>query len=474
MLSGSSIVELQLVSGVLEVAGELLDAVQPHTFHLRAGEGPLASMIIYTLEGGVVSVRSKVPVTISRNASGSVAQLCGFCSPLLNQHFSSSLRFLVIGRKGSGKTHTAHTLCNLIHRSSLERGAHMRTFLVDLNPSNALFAPGAVSSRDVTGSALTLGQTAHPLRSSLTLNFFHGSTQCPSTPQEEQTFMHFAEQCVETTSLWADETVGDENHRGACHLVVDAPAPCGEVRELLFFKNLIKVVQPTHVIVLTDSNSSTEKQEASHENPEDSEASQWGRFLQEDTERMMPDCEFLFLAPLPTKTVTDHRDSDEKKRIAALLVEYFIGSPSTCSLGCSKVVLPVSALQFVSLDYSAESLSVKAVKCDASRITENTAKHGPLVCSLSHAEIMDEVPLAPSAGLFVLVHLDEEADEVVLLIPANGAAPLVRRFAVLPVSRAENPVTTLTEEEEAAMTTRWDEGLSLSHAHLALVEASSV
>lgn len=491
LLTGSGLVRLELVSGVIEVAGVMLEAGRNYPFILRSADAP--SLLVYTLEGGVVKMESERNLDMSKGPTG-----VGELYRLINQPWSPSepLRLLVVGRTGVGKSHTAATLCHLIQRLRKEQGIHRRTFLVDLNPgNNALYAPGCVSSREVSDSPLWLGQTAGPTQTPLTLSFFCGTTAPPSTIEGSHAFLHFAEQCVESTTGWIEElmspTAGasssmENSYADHYALVMDVTSPSGQVRAVPFYKQLIQVVHPTHVIFVTDEmkpgfdndeDEGWEEAEAEERNTTDAFAQaeraassaslnpyrfalnctaaaftpRWVQTIIEDLQNSAPECRCVRIRPTQTPRVSLQPTA---LQTATLLRQYFIGSPSV-PLGCTKVSLSTQSIQFAELRYDPDTLGVTAHASPPPR-----GSWARLMCSISHAEIIEEVPLAPTAGLVLLTQVDEESDEVALLIPASRHTLLPRRFIVLP---------TLTE-----INNKRDDGLMLSAAHLALMEESSV
>eukprot|EP00796_Vickermania_ingenoplastis_P008158 gene8158-5687_t len=456
VLLGSGAVALELASGVLEVSGVVLEAGQTYTFYLAPPAVP--SMVCYTLEGGSLSLRSESPVRAFQGAAGA-----GELHQLARRPTTDHFRVLVLGRPGVGKTHAAHTLCNLLYRVAKESGAApRRTFLVDLNTaSNALYAPGCVSSRDVSGSTLWLGQTAPPSHTGLTLNFFGGTAKRPSNMEEGLALLYMAKQCVDTTALWVEELQPQQPRRYT--MVLDAPSPTGDLKALTFYKQLVQVVRPTHVVLVTDEvkpgsweldeeeSGESDRDGEEEEKPSDEEQEEvrraaqqadatsfsprWAQSLMEDVRRSMPDCAFVRMRPV-LQTEGSYRSPAAV--VPHLLQQYFAGAPSF-PLGCSKVVLPPSALQFVELRYDPDA---QAVMAHPSAPPQCSWRH--LLCSVSHAEMLEEVPLAPTAGLLLIVHVDEEMDEMILIIPASATEPLRRRFIVLPSMVAAD-----TSEEES-------------------------
>lgn len=570
-ISGTGSISIELMSGVMEIAGMALEARKPYTFYLRQTEMP--SFLCYTLEGGSMEVKSERPLELRRGPT-SVAELHRFA----RRHFSPTdpLRVVVIGRPGVGKTHTASTLCNLLQRVRRERGTQRRTFLVDLNPaSNLLFAPGCMSSREVTEKVpMWLGHGAHPACALPTLSFFCGTTARPSNAVESLVMAHFSEQCMESTAGWVEGEVlqGDGKEgsgatlagiAGLYGLVVDTPCPQGGLLAVTYYKQLVQALQPTHVVVVTDElpsgsgsvlddDEDDDDEEEEKDNKEDeshhryrretatahpledggerghssstSFTPRWARILMEDLTRAMPGLSFIRIHPVtkPITPASHTSDGGVPKAISAvpsssssslsvaaagsrgitttqnqerlltmrLLQRYFIGGALYPMLACSKVVIPSSSVQFVELRYNPDIRGVTAYPTEPPH-----AGWTRLVCSLSHAEMLEEVPLAPTAGLLIITHVDEQADELAMLIPASGTDPLPRRFIVLPsfvsssssspASSSSLPVMNLNdnnnneeEEEEAkrGATSRQqrDEGLRITPAVLALVEESSV
>lgn len=390
-ITGSGSVVVMLLSGVVDITGVVLTANQPYTFYL----GPLRRLVLYTLEGGSASITSDYALDLHKGVTGAAAVVQFVRRTLLPLARS---KVLVIGSAQSGKTLSAHSVANLLvrHRSDVESKSN-KVFLMDLNAeSNALYGPGCLSVVPVTELPLWLGNTAHP--SMLPLSLYTASAARPDG-KAVSTFLHFVEQLHDTAVAYMEEVVS-AGHSG--HIVMDAPSPQADLKEGVFYKKLIELTRPTHVLIVGSRDDASDT---------------WSTFLQEDVQRVLPDCEFSFLKPV-NRPVPQPPQSE-------LLLEYFVGTPYA-PLGCSKVVVPVQALQVV--EYLATKSSSTGLEVRKTALNEGLRA---TVCAVSHAEMAEEVPLAPAMGLAVIAHVDEEHEEVVLLIPASEE-PLQRRFLVVP------------------------------------------
>ncbi|EKF28410.1 hypothetical protein MOQ_007844 [Trypanosoma cruzi marinkellei] len=389
-ISGSGAIELQLLSGVVDVAGVLLKAKETHVFFLEADK---RCVILYTLEGGSVQATAGLPFETFKTATGmaSVVQLC-------RRSLSAERRtkVLVIGKRQSGKTLTAHTICNLLRDDSageFTTAPAAAVFLMDINPeSNCLHAPGCVSAVQVE-HVLWPGTTSAPTL--LPFSLFIGEAAPPSA-ESILSFLHFVEQLQDCT----ESLLNGANHERV-HLVIDAPAPASGIKESVYFRKIIELLRPTHVVTVS---------------PQDGSET-WSTFLQEDVQRVLPDCEFSHASPVVRRCTTSLREQH--------LREYFAGTPQF-PLGCAKVVLPLTQLQFVQYETHGVDEEV-AVSC---RKVAMTPTFVGCICALSHAEMIEEVPLAPVAGLLLVVAVDEEHEELVAIVPACDDMP--RRIVIVP------------------------------------------
>lgn len=66
----------------------------------------------------------------------------------------------------------------------------------------------------------------------------------------------------------------------------------------------------------------------------------------------------------------------------------------------------------------------------AEQVTPEVSWRG-LVCALSHAEIIEEVALAPVAGLLLISEVNVVDDEIIFIIPSSDKL-LLRRFIIIP------------------------------------------
>lgn len=416
-LSGSGSILITLQSGVLDVAGVMLEANRPYTFYLHPDR---QSIIVFTLEGGACLVASDTKVDMRRDVAraGRLVQLTR--RTLLA---AKKTKVLVIGRPHSGRTLAAHTLCNLLMRYGSDRKG---VFLMDLNTeSNCLYAPGCVSFLQVPESPLWPGSTASPTL--LPLSMYTGAAVRPSAA-DVGSHLHFYEQLHETAMSYIQELRGSAGQQQQqqltsssssgyapltnetrSHVVVDAPAPMDDLQEGVWYRRLIEVLRPTHVVIVGSREDGEEK---------------WSTFLQEDVQRVLPDCEFCFTDPVA------HPCMQSSTRI--LLREYFNGVGYT-SLGCSKVVVPLRSLLFVE-EVTDDGNGGGGEDEVAMRVVHPDASFQNLVCALSHAELAEEASLAPVAGLMTIVYVDEENEEIALLIPA-AEEPLQRRIVVVPSPR---------------------------------------
>ncbi|CBH17976.1 hypothetical protein, conserved [Trypanosoma brucei gambiense DAL972] len=385
-LSGSCVVGLQLLSGVVEVAGVLLKAKEPPTFRLLTDR---YSLVMYTLEGGCVLATSTKQFEVSKAATGmaSVGQLCRGALATVTRS-----KVLVIGRRASGKTLTAHTICNILREdaSAVELGAASTSvFLMDLNAeSNSIYAPGCISTVLVE-HILWPDTSASPTL--LPFSLFVGETAPPGN-ESVASFLSFVEQLNECT----DALIGAANTERA-HVVIDAPSPQEGVMEGVYFRRLVELLRPTHVVMVSTQG----------------ESDLCSNVLQEDIQRVLPECDVSYVAPVSQRCNSSVREQR--------LCGYFSGNPQ-CPLACAKIVLPLAQVQFVRY-----VRSESGVTC--SKVTPSATIIG-CICAVSHAEVIEEVPLAPIAGLLLLFAIDEEHEELVAVVPASE--PLPRRFLILP------------------------------------------
>lgn len=395
-LTGNGLVEITLQTGVLDVAGVLLEANHPYKFFLRTGS---RSLVLFTLEGGscIISSEHKLDLVSGVAKAAPLVQLVR--RTLLPAEES---KVLVIGHQGSGKTLASHTLCNLLMRYGSDKKS---VFLLDFNAeSNSIYAPGCVSGVQVGETPLWSGLTSLPTL--VPLSLYTGAAVRP-TARNVSSFLHYCDQLHETATSWFRE-LGNlaPGQRQKVHIVMDAPSPMDDLQEGVLYKKMIEMLRPTHVVVIGGPESSKEN---------------WSTFLQEDVQRVLPDCEFSF-----AESIT-HRCTASLRR--QLLQEYFTGTPFY-ALGCSKVVVPLKSVQFVeeedaevTISSGGDAVVMRSVRPDAS--------FRFLVCALSHAQLVEEAPLAPIAGLVTIVYVDEENEEVALIIPA-AEEPLQRRIIIVP------------------------------------------
>ncbi|TPP42068.1 hypothetical protein CGC20_28050 [Leishmania donovani] len=345
--------------------GVMLDANRPYTFYLHTDR---QAITLFTLEGAACMLSSDNRVDTHRGVAraGKLVQMTR--RTILS---AKRTKVLVIGRPRSGKTLAAHTLCNLLMRYGNDKKS---VFLMDLNAeSNCLFAPGCVSCIQVSESPLWPGLTASPKL--LPLSLYTGAAVRPSA-SNVNSLLHYYDQLHETEGVW--------------------------------YKKLIEVLRPSHVVIVSSREDGEER---------------WSTFLQEDVQRVLPDCEFLFTDPVAHPC--------ERSSSRELLREYFTGTPFY-SLGCSKVVVPLKSLTFV--EEASEGLAPGSADGVLMRVVHPDASFQALVCALSHAELLEEAPLAPIAGLVTIVYVDEKNEEVAMLIPA-AEEPLLRRLIIVPQSR---------------------------------------
>ncbi|KAG5464953.1 hypothetical protein LSCM4_00401 [Leishmania orientalis] len=426
-LVGDGAVQVTLQSGLLDVAGVMLDANRPYTFYLHTDR---QAITLFTLEGAACLLSSDNRVDTHRGVAraGKLVQVTRR-TLLAAKH----TKVLVIGRSRSGKTLAAHTLCNLLTRYGNDKKG---VFLMDLNAeSNCLYAPGCVSCIQVSEAPLWPGLTASP--KFLPLSLYTGAAVRPSA-SSVNSLLHYYDQLHETVMGYIQELSGaaavvaqqqapspysSSLSEPGSHVVVDAPAPLADLQEGAWYKKLIEVLRPSHVVIVSSREDGEER---------------WSTFLQEDVQRVLPDCEFLFTDPVAYPC--------ERSSCRELLREYFTGTPFY-SLGCSKVVVPLKSLTFVeetsegSVPGSADGVSMRVVHPNAS--------FQALVCALSHAELLEEAPLAPIAGLVTIVYVDEKNEEVAMLIPA-AEEPLLRRLIIVPQPRYRDTLR-MTSAQVTAM-----------------------
>lgn len=621
-LKGSCGIVVQLNIGVVYLAGRSLEVNRSYSFSLRLDATP--SLSFYTLEGGTLLVkvlRDRGTFEAHRGVTG-MAEAHRFVYRDLIRHPTAPLRIVVLGRPGIGKSYAAASFCHLLQQAHAEIGASRRMFLVDLNPtSNQLFAPGCMSSRELMPESppLWIGQMANPTQPSPTLSFFCGTTLRPSTPHEAASFLHFAEQSVASTVGWVEEqllettkdssssaSLRTSSFEGWYGLVVDVPSPSGSLLAVPFYKQLLHVLHPTHVVVVSDEvppgtgdfeddaldernedededdeEEGDEREEGSDERRQEEreqrrEARQqeklkkkreselggvsafylqdpssysfplrWIPSFIEDVQTLMPDCQIVRIRPVLRDTramegiwrssrnslnkrnnnnsssSSIHSDtvgggSDRNPSLFnfalgkdylrrgitdRLLQQYFTGGKPYPSLGCSKVVLPLSAIQLVEMLYDPDIAGVKARALGSppdcvylsklgilSESSDSTIKRlggerqggdnsvDGLVCSLSHAEVLEEVPYAPTAGLLVLLYIDVETEEVGMIIPASSSTPLARKFIVLPSCASTNDGTYDSSLFGGIKNTaiQRDEGLCITNRQMAWMQEAIV
>lgn len=411
-LIGDGAVQITLQSGLLDVAGVMLDANRPYTFYLHTDR---QTITLFTLEGAACMLSSDNRVDTQRGVAraGKLVQMTR--RTILA---AKRTKVLVIGRSRSGKTLAAHTLCNLLMRYGNDKKS---VFLMDLNAeSNCLFAPGCVSCIQVSEAPLWPGLTASPKL--LPLSLYTGAAVRPSA-SNVNSLLHYYDQLHETVMGYIQELSGaavaaaqqqspspyaPSLNETQSHVVVDAPAPLADLQEGVWYKKLIEVLCPSHVVIVSSREDGEER---------------WSTFLQEDVQRVLPDCEFLFTDPVAHPC--------ERSSSRELLREYFTGTPFY-PLGCSKVVVPLKSLTFV--EEAGEGLAPGSADGALMRVVHPDASFQALVCALSHAELLEEAPLAPIAGLVTIVYVDEKNEEVAMLIPA-AEEPLLRRLIIVPQSR---------------------------------------
>nr|CCC95552.1 unnamed protein product [Trypanosoma congolense IL3000] len=385
-LCGNCTVELQLLSGVVEVAGVLLNAKEPCTFRIARDQ---YYIIMYTLEGGCVVVTSDAQVEVSKAVTGmtSVVQLCR-----RSLDTTPRSKVLVIGHRHSGKTLVAHTICNLLREEAFSVEREMfptSVFLMDLNAeSNFVYAPGCVSTVLVE-HVLWPHTSASPTL--LPFSLFVGQAAPPGA-ESVASFLWFVEQLHDCTQALLDSTKTER-----IHLIIDAPSPPEGIKEGIYFRRLVELLQPSHVVMVSDPNGSDA----------------WSNALHEDLERLHPGCEVSYAPPVAKRC----RSSLCNQRLR----EYFGGKPQA-PLGCAKAALPLTQLQFVQYVMTEGEVSCRKVV--------PSAELAGCICALSHAEVIEEVPLAPILGLLVLLSVDEEEDEVIVIVPTSEALP--HRFLIIP------------------------------------------
>lgn len=617
LVKGTCTLIVQLSIGVVYLAGRALEVNRTYSFSLHLDSFP--SLSFYTLEGGTLLMkvlRDRGTFEALRGVTG-MADLHRFVFRDLIRNPTGPLRIAVLGRPGIGKSCAAVSLCHLLQQAHTEIGASRRMFLMDLNPtSNGLFAPGCLSSREVFADAspLWIGQMSNPIQPSPTLSFFCGTTLRPSTAPEGVSFLHFADQSISSTVGWVEEQLlestthfsssspltSDPSLDGWYGMVVDVASPSGSLLAVPFYKQLLQLLQPTHVVVVSDEvppgsgefeddalhgneMEGDEEEDDDEEDEDDDERRRerrearrearrlakgkkeretelggvnafylrdpssrsfplrWIPSLMEDIQNFLPECEILRVRPSMRDTramlsmfnasrspsnkssgtnpngtpcsgddagnssVSQTVDSLSGKDylrpgiVGSLLRQYFVGGRPYPSLGCSKVVLPLSAIQLVELQYDRDIVGVKALPVlhppevlYLSKYTGTTGggnmnylgqsntsgtSFGGMVCSLSHAEVLEEVPFAPTAGLLVLLYIDEETEEVALTIPSASSSPLERKFIVLP-SRVSTPFSvsgTMTSDRDVAnVLLERDEGLFLTSRQMGWLEEATV
>lgn len=624
LLKGNCALIVQLSMGVVYLAGRALEVNQSYSFSLRLDAFP--SLSFYSLEGGTLLVkviRDRGTFEAHRGVTG-MGEVHRLVYRDLIHHPTGPLRVVVLGRPGIGKSYIAASLCHLLQHAHAEIGASRRMFLADLNPtSNQLFAPGCMSSRELLpdSAPMWIGQMANPTQPSPTLSFYCGTTLRPSNLQEGAAFLHFAEQCVESTVGWVEEQLMastkdcSSSLEGWYGLVVDVPSPSGTLLAVPFYKQLLHVLRPTHVVIVSDEvppgigdfeddalNESEEDKVAEEDEDQDEEEKEegtdeeirrerreekhearrqaklkkergerggvstfylsdpscvsfplrWIPSFIEDVQNLMPDCQLVRVRPVlrdtrammsiwesgrssfngniytqvnsttypegdgaSTSSSSDRSKSRNTSQTSnftlgkdylrrgitdRLLQQYFVGGKPYPLLGCSKVVLPFSAVQLVEVMYDPDISGVKArpllrppdglflsklttpndssdtssssLKCVGGGNAGGVSVKG-LVCSLSHAEVLEEVPYAPTAGLLVILYIDEDTEEMALMIPAASSTPLAKKFIVLPsrilTAFSTSDANSFRNSVGNSLLQR-DEGLCVSSRQLAWLE----
>ncbi|CAD2212903.1 polyribonucleotide 5'-hydroxyl-kinase [Angomonas deanei] len=377
--------------------------LDPNTVYYAPLKSDVRSLMVYTLEGGSFKVNSEQQVTVVRHAAGA-ATVSQYVSRTIIPSKQNS-KIVVLGNAQSGKTVTAHTVFNLLKQHNAIDVIPPQVTLLDLNAeTNSLYTPGCVtgllSSSVINPSldTLRLGETNRP--SLLTVNFFTGGARRP-TVENAGYYLQCCLQLAETMDSFAVEL--HPSSEGRRYTIVDVPTPEEGLKEDAFYKRIIEALRPNHVFLVTSTVA-------------EQETGSWGTYLQEDIQRTLPECNFILVPPL-----SPHAHHAAR---AALQQEYFIGN-ALQPLGLSKVVLPFShpSLQFCSVSTS-DNGSVEKRQPDPS--------WKGLLCFVSHATVMDEVPFAPVAGQLLVVEVDDKNQELVLIIPAPEGSPLECRIIVVP------------------------------------------
>jgi hypothetical protein len=449
LLSCHGVVRLQLKDGVVEVAGVLLQADAETVLSLSATSNRRISA--YSFEGGTFTVTSSAAIDLVKSSTEAGALMAFVRSALLPQQGQvRTSRVAVVGLAGTGKTLTAHTICNRLVRPVAAGGgggaaanAAGRVFLVDLSPaSNSVLCPGCISAVHVSPShPLLAGDAAAP--EELGLAFFTGAlAPIASVPL----LVHQILQLQESLQSLIKQLVGA---RESLHVVYDVAAPDGDVPIDTFLRRVLEAIRPTHVVVVTNK-----KAEAADAGKG---LTPWHTGLQEDVQRLLSDCEFRVLHHVPHRIVAAsgpsgggsgghslpaHAGSEAAAAAASsasssllvqqlLVDEYFAGTVER-PLGSTKVVLKLSSLRFFTLLPPATAAPGDPPRVE--RITPTNDDIALTVCAVSYAAVEAELPFANIFGLMFVVSVDQRQDELVVVLP-TGECEVPKPLILVPTGR---------------------------------------
>jgi hypothetical protein len=423
LMSCHGVVRISLLDGVVEVAGVLLQPSVEVVVKLSAVDNRRLSA--YTFEGGTFSVTSSAAIDIVKCSTDAGALMTFVRSALAPLRTS---RVAVVGAAGSGKTLTAHSICNMLARSGSQR-----VFLADLSPaSNSVVCPGCISAVHVSAAhPLIAGACSVP--DEVGVSFFTGAlAPVSSVPL----FVHHVSQLQECMQSLMKQVASP---RESIHAVYDVGAPEEGVPLDAYLRRVLEVIRPTHILVIT--NKKTDAVETSRG------VSLWYVNLQEDVQRLLTDCEYRVVHHVPHAvlatgssaagdgaakgskvaiTVAEGQQSSSLLVQQLLVDEYFAGTVDR-PLGTTKVVFKLSALRF----YIIAPPSTTGDLPKPQRITPTAEDIAMTVCAISYASAEAELPFANILGLIFIVSIDQLHDEITAVLP-SGECEIPRPLVLVP------------------------------------------
>lgn len=385
-LDTAGVVTVALVEGAAEIAAVSLQVGKEVSFNLVSGGARRVSVcssggctITVTFASGIGNV-SKAPT--------GALQVVHACRKALATQ--PSTKVLCVGDRGCGKSYACAVITNFLAKS-----ANHAVVLLDADVSANTLCAGFVSARFVSAEEPRWpGYTA--LDSSVPIGFFVGESAI--SPDSLDLYFHAVEQANACAQWLAKSRPGKTSH-----VIVDAPSAPAGVDESLFQKRLIDVVRPSHVIIIGDKDQFTA--------------------LQEDVSRQHTNVNFIRMPPL---CVNSPYRGPKTALAQVAIEEYFIG-PIGSQLGVVKAVAKLSDVKLHQVAYSAKHGGVAA----SAALSGASALRPGMVCSVSHASVVQEVPFANSLGAVIVSDVDAEHDELTLIVP-SGDTKIPRAFFCVP------------------------------------------